>query len=235
MGVLLVGVAVGAVLIMIGAVAGKDFDLPGEIGKAGIELGLIVVGGTVLTTVITTRQGRLADQRQQSEALRNWLLDEIMGAYRGLKEARRSLRAAGLQAPSRELTEDQVRAFRTQMESLNSIQLSLEDCVKMIEARPNLLDDAERLKPKLNQLKTYVKSMVEDWEQHGESVTTNAEANTVRRLDALQGFLGQPWSVGGFKLNASQPVRQLIGEILALRPTPSKSHGAVPTAPGASG
>lgn len=217
--------AIAVALGVLGMLLADEFDPWGEIGKSGIELGVVVLGGAALTTIITARQTERENQRQETEAFRLSLLHELTEAYDGLKEARRTLRAAGFQAPSGTLTAEQVEDFTEQMRSLSELQLALEGSVRMIQGRPDVLANAEALIPHLRRLEKYVNGLIQEWEQNNAAIARDRDGSRVANLHALQGFLAPAGTPDGFKENVSEPVALLIREIQGLRPSSRKRVG----------
>jgi len=157
------------------SVAPSDFW--GEIGKTGIELGVVVIGGAVLTTGITALQTKHENRRQESESLRRLLLHHLIAAYNSLKAARRALRGAGLESPSGTLTAEQVKEFKTQMEALSDAELTIAQCIRQIETQPDVLANADRqVLTDLSQLEEYVRRLWTMGEQGKSDRSTRGRA-----------------------------------------------------------
>jgi hypothetical protein len=217
--VFLLGLVIAVVITALGTLWADELDFWGELAKAGIQLGVVVVGGAVLTTMISVLQAERENRRQESEALRLSILRDLTTAYDGLKEARRTLRASGLRSPSGELTAEQVDEFGAEMRSLNKLQLSLERCAKKIRTQSGMLANAGLLACHISRLEEYAHELIQEWEENSEEIVPGGDARSVANLQALQRFLAPAWTPDGFKENASAPMALLVREIEALRPT----------------
>jgi hypothetical protein len=202
-----------------GALWADELDLWAEVGKAGIQLAVVVIGGAVFATILRALEAEREKRQQRSEALRLSLLRELSTAYAGLKDVRRTLRASGFGSPSGRLTAEQVEEFVAQMKALIKLQLSLERCVHEIRAQPDLLANGELLVRPISQLEQYVHGLIREWEQNGTAIARGVDASTVLRLQALQTFLAPAWTPGGFKENASAPMQLAERAIHAVQPT----------------
>ena len=207
------GFAIAVAFATFGALWAKDLDFWAELGKAGVQFGVVVIGGAALATILKAVETERETKRQQREAFRLSLLRELTTAYEGLKEARRTLRGLPSTGP---LTAEQVEKVRAQMKTLGEHQRSLEHLVHQIQVNPHGLANAERLVDPIIQLERYVFSLTDEWERHGATIAVGADASRVASLLVLRRFLEPVWGGGGFRAEAGVPVQQALHELNAM-------------------
>jgi len=156
------------------SVAPSDFW--GEIGKTGIELGVVVIGGAVLTTGITALQTKHENRRQESESLRRLLLHHLIAAYNSLKAARRALLAAGLESVGH-LDGGASQGVQDADGSAQRRRLTIAQCIRQIEIQPDFLANADKqVLTDLSQLKEYVRRLWTMGEQGKSDRSTRGHA-----------------------------------------------------------
>jgi hypothetical protein len=144
------------------------------------------------------------------------MLREVIASYNKIKSVRRILRAFGFRFRPTQVTTftpEQLAEFVTQMRILNEAQLSLERIKREIEARPCIFQSHEQILDSLRTLEKYIGDVVEDWEDHGESVRSGASSESFSSLKNLTRFLGG--ANLGFRKCAAEPLDTLVIKIRA--------------------
>jgi hypothetical protein len=218
-----IGFALAVVFSMLGALLAENFDLWYELGKAGVQLGVIVVGGGALTTIVKALDAAREEKRRRIEEARGRVSAELSEAYSRIKDVRRALRAAGFRSPTGVLRADQVAELKSEMRSLSEIELSLEQRRREIRVQPDLFANGAVLDDAIGRIERYISGVVEEWE--GARIVEGVDASEVGALLALQDFLA-PASESKFGANASMPMRVLQRELvstLASRAAPLRT------------
>ena len=146
------GFAIAISFATLGALRAQEFDLWAELGKAGVQLGVIVLGGAALTTIVRAfeaeRENRLKaleaerdNRRRRNEKLRG----DLLTAYDDLKSIRRTLRTSGFSSPSGVLSAEQAAEFAKQMRALADVDLSLQRIHREIQTDPDQFPNPEPL------------------------------------------------------------------------------------------
>ena len=126
-----------------------------------------------------------------------------MTVYHRLKFVRRNLRMVGLRCHPNVLRSEQVEALRTGMETITEAQLTLEEIVRGLDARP-VFDQAEEIHRRLTVLASYVGELVDEWENQGRHFWVDQQTRKVGKLPRLQKFLGP--AEDDFRPNAAEPL-----------------------------
>jgi hypothetical protein len=237
--ILLFAVLIAAAAIWMGvAKSRRPGDYWFEVTKAGIQLCAIAILGGLVAFAFRVLDDRRATERRNEELgradrlLRDQYLagvaDELWGSYRQIKAARRTLRAAGFDrildpgAQSRErsgkISERQSAEYRTQMNVLDDMQLTLETLKRDVETQRSMYKpNASLIESNLHRAEHYVNKVLKDWEDHSEYITAGADFDDVRaRLTNLPSFLGGAKEVGGLK-ELSDAVGEAARWIQSLR------------------
>lgn len=198
---------IGVFLAVLGGIQDSHSQIWLEIGKSGLQLSVVaVLGGSV--GFLWKRIDQLRRERDQRDAHQLEILREVIEAYNRIKSARRFLRALGFRpAQGGTLTSDQVTGFEAQLASLNAAQLSLERIKREVEAQPSLFPEPAHILCSLKKVEKYVHEVVEDWEDHGESISAGASKQGLECLKNLTKFLGS--SKQGFREHAADPMETL--------------------------
>ena len=100
--VLVCGLLAGAGLVAAGLLftsSSRRSDIWIDLAKAGVQLGVVVVIGGVIATLLRSFDD-YRDYRRREREYRLSVFHDLLGAYKGLKAARRTLRAFGFRAPA---------------------------------------------------------------------------------------------------------------------------------------
>jgi hypothetical protein len=175
----------------------NDKDAWFEVGKSGLQLGVITIVGGLVGWAVKSLQDARAD-RAREVGMRLDLLRDLVETYNRIKGVRRRLRASGFRAPrggypaATTLTPTQVAAFRRELTTLTDAQLAMEKTILEVQQQDGLF--APKTREIVDQLKTaerYVNEVIGDWENYGVEIVPGAAADkTVFALRNLQAFLG---------------------------------------------
>ncbi len=212
--VLILGAAIAVALVLWARShlpSEKRPDLWFEVAKAGVQLGVVAVLGGLVALALRSVDAAREDRRSVRE-YRLSILHDLLDAYNGIKTARRTLRAFGLQMPqSGSLSAGQIAEYRSQSRSLMEIQLSLEKIVRELETRPDLFRASDGLRDALDDAETYVHDLGKEWEENGVWLKEGADAARLAELSELQPFLRTRDEE--FYKRVSRPIRHALETI----------------------
>lgn len=178
-----------------------------ELFKSGLQLAVIVIVGGGIALLYKWVERNWETRRTQSE-LRKHYVARLGDAYRGVKEARRLLRASGIRplpgaAPSI-LSEGQIDRYDEQMRTISQEQLALEALGIESENFP-LAADSKSLTSEIRKMERYLGRIIDEYE----------DVRPQSRLDLghmkrLSEFTGEPDEhrdarVGTFQENFVKP------------------------------
>ena len=194
-GLVLVGAAV-ALVVLAGQVTPNTIGY--EVAKNLAQFLTVSLLTAVVAAVVSVLQRRGEERRRSldayDEALRR-LRADITEAYRGVKRARRVLRAAagpldaGLPLPLDE--------YRAQMEVINDFQLDFEEAR---EAARNLEDgrvDAKDLAGQLRKVEKYLHELVDEYSDENRALV--AGSTSAASLERLARFVARRKEGGDFR------------------------------------
>lgn len=191
---------IGLVLVGAGAVAvgERRDDLWFEAAKAGLQLGVVTVLGSLVGYALRyfetqdaetrRRRERDADEWRRLNEARLRVFRDVVDAYNRAKAVRRILRSLGVLIVDAPLSEAQAEGLRSQMLALNDAQLTLE-AVKREVAESHLFRDPSRLQEYLRLAEEFLADVLTNWERHGGGIWAGATPEAVAWLD-LARFAG---------------------------------------------
>lgn len=229
-----VALVIGLVLVVAAAVAVSERrdDLWFEAAKAGLQLGVVTVLGSLVgyalryfeTHSAETRRRleREADERRRLNEARLRVFSDVVDAYNRAKAVRRILRSLGVLTVNAPLSAAQAEGIRSQMLALNDAQLTLE-AVKREVAESHLFRDPSRLQEHLRMAEEFLGDVLKKWERYGGEIWAGATPEAVASLDLVT-FAGPRKYYPKFgnqvatALNAF--TRALHEELLTTEPSP---------------
>jgi hypothetical protein len=205
----LTGAAVLAALLVAGVTAialwvvpDRRDDIWVDLARAGIQLVVIIGLGGVVSLVLRDAEAA-RERRRLLDERRFATFEQLVTVYHRLKLVRRDLRMVGLRCHPDVLRPEQVEALRTGMQTLTEAQLTLEEIVRGLDARP-VFDNAEEIHNRLTSLASYVGKIVEEWEDEGRHFWVDQQTRKVAKLPRLQKFIGP--APDDFRPNAAEPL-----------------------------
>jgi hypothetical protein len=169
LGVILVTGIVIVVLIRLQLPASPTAMLDIEIAKAALTGCVVAVIGAVVGALVKAREQRVQAMRLQADLL-NQFIQQLGEYYRSVKATRRRLRSVGLtnrydeppyDKPPEELNEKQLEAYKEAMESIEKIQLGLEDFKIRVRMLP-FFSDIKDVAPWLRQMEEYLRAILRE-------------------------------------------------------------------------
>jgi hypothetical protein len=197
-------------------------DIWVDLARAAIQLVVIIGLGGVVSLVLRDAEAarerrRLLDERRYA------IFEQLVTVYNRLKFVRRNLRMVGLRGNPDSLRAEQVEALRTGMQTLTEAQLTLEEVLRGLDARP-VFGKADEIHDRLTALAGYVGRLVDEWEHQGQHFWVGQQTKEVGELPRLQKFLGP--AKDDFRPHAAEPlgwveciVREQLPEAKSARPT----------------
>jgi hypothetical protein len=183
--------ALALFLIAVALAVANDRDaLWVELGKQGMQLLLLaVIGGAVGLAYKSFEQRRESERRERDYRL--GLFHDLVGAYTGVKAARRTLRALGFQKPTASaLSAAQADGYRRQMEAINAHQLAIETINFELKERDRVFDEAtNRIGDQLERGEEYLQDLIREWECDGVEIKEAATCEVAVRFPLLHKFL----------------------------------------------
>ena len=188
--VTLVVVAILGLLIVADGWAVKE--LPTEIAKALLQLGVIAVAGHVVSILITKANNERQDLIRADD-LRNVLLNRLNESFVDVKKVRRLARATAEKVAIGDSIYlfIQRTKFHEYMQSLNDAQLELELVSKDVESNKSLFVDADDVIERLDRMEEYLNSLVNEYEHSNvKPVNDPADCFAVASFPRLADLLG---------------------------------------------
>jgi hypothetical protein len=188
-------------------------DTWSDVSKAGIQIAVI----TVLSAVVTASFRYIDDVRARDEQRRQVFRD-VLETYNEIKAVRRSLRALGIAHfdSSTRLTAVTAQGIREQMALLNQAQLRLETIARVL-TESGLFTQVAEVVTQLRIAERYInKSVIDRWEEHGDTIAEGATRSAIEPLD-LQRFIGHESDGSQFEECLSTPldtIRDIIHDEL---------------------
>jgi hypothetical protein len=201
--VVLAAMLVAAVTaIALGAVPDRRDDIWVDLARAGIQLVVIIGLGGVVSLVLKDAEAA-RDRRRLLDERRYATFEQLVTMYNRLKFVRRNLRMVGLRSHPDALRAEQVEALRTAQQTITEVQLTLEEVLRGLDARP-IFDKAKEIHERLGILTIYVDKLVDEWERQGKHFWVDQQTRKVGDLPRLQKFLGP--AKDDFRPNAAEPL-----------------------------
>jgi hypothetical protein len=176
-------------------------DLWVEVGGAGLQTGVVVFLGAVVTAIsawLTTRRAKeqksrdddLAKERRRNEfGLR--VFHDLIGGYNRVKAVRRSLRALGMRDPPHELNATQVTGLRTEMARLIDAQLSFEAVWRELNANAAEFQEPRPMLKYVGAVEEKLHAIVQEWEEGAGGIWAGSCGERIKGMRALQAFIGK--------------------------------------------
>jgi hypothetical protein len=228
------GLLIALVLILVGdlsAPSARRADLWFEVAKIGVQFGVIVILGA-LVTLLLKRRDETREERRRAAEYGLQIFRDVVDAYNRAKGVRRSLRALGfrLDEPPRDeqepLDSTQVAEFHAQMLQLNDAQLTLERIAREVKKRNDVFPHAGRMLCQLDTAEKYLAKVLGTWETRRDVIKVGGDPARLFDLEQLQGFVGSPDGTRGLTPNLSRPVERFQDALLEdLLPHPDVAEG----------
>lgn len=195
-----------------GAGSGRE-SLWLDVARYGLQLGVVVIGGGILTFVLRAVDAEREEARRRYDYTLG-LFRQVAGAYGDLKGVRRRLRGYGFRGAqaSSGLTDLQVDQIQAEMKILIQVQLSLEGIEREMRAGSLLRPESVKL---MKGVGRYVHDIVQDWELQGHGLTSGSRVH-VANMPKLQQYLSR--AEDGFSSGAGRPMEEIQDDLrCALR------------------
>jgi hypothetical protein len=192
----------GVTAIALWMVPDRRDDIWVDLARAGIQLVVIIgLGGVVSLVLRDTEAAR--ERRRLLDERRYAIFEQLVTVYNRLKFVRRDLRMVGLRSRPAVLRPEQIQALRTGMQTITEAQLTLEEVLRGLYARP-VFDRSDEIQDRLAALASYVGQIVDEWEKQGQHFWVKQQTRKVGDLPRLQKFLGR--ADCDFRPNAAEPL-----------------------------
>jgi hypothetical protein len=216
------GLAIALALILVGdlsAPSARRADLWFEIAKIGLQFGVIVILGALVTQLLKRRDEQREDGRRLAE-YGLLVLRDALDAYNRAKAVRRALRALGFRREDPRTDEEQpldsaqVTGFHALMLELNDAQLTLERLRREVVVRDDVFPQGARMLGQLRQAEGYLGRVLGTWEKRRDLIKVGGNPARLCELEWLQGFLGCAQAEKGLKPNLSKPMEEFQDAVL---------------------
>ncbi len=168
--VLTVILVVAAALILWLASTGLVIDIYTVTYKTALQVFVIVLGGHVLSIVMSKINHEREETRAWDEQ-RRAIFNALRSSFFDVKRVRRIVRATNSSADVKYPSSVLSRSYAESMEQINDIQLSLESLAREIESCQVLFKDYAKLQANVDSLEEYLNGMIGEYE-HTHPVVT---------------------------------------------------------------
>lgn len=194
----------------------RSKDIWVESAKSALQLAVLATTGGVVAAVLRDRDAaRDADARRRTLLL--GYLDGVQATYGQVKAARRILRTLGFDAHvDGALTAEQASGFRTQMATLNELELTFEaDGRRAVRMTGELGTAAADIQRELDTIAAYLREVLFEWERDPTVIGPGATGAVTQSWPLFRAFVQyDDASKQAFESRVSEPVGRVEAIIL---------------------
>ncbi|GAB2843272.1 hypothetical protein GCM10027277_08330 [Pseudoduganella ginsengisoli] len=197
----LVALVIAAVVGLLVVAGGWPvINLPTEIAKSLLQLGVIAAAGHVVSILITKANNERQDL-MRADDLRVALLDRLNESFIDVKKVRRLARATSEKVMIGGVVYMFIHKtkFHDYLQLLNDAQLELELVSKDVESNKSLFVDAKEVIKRLDMMEEYLNRLVDEYENSSvKTVNDPVDCFPVASFPRLSDLLG-PYKVSEFR------------------------------------